>query len=289
MKMLRPYHFYGGTKMPDIILKLPISMFFALFLSLIVIMLMAISLTHANIVDENDAYIATEPERTMEEIEKAYAEMPEVKYQPNDDRWNNLSSTKKKLSEGGDFRIVMLGDSIVNDTSRSRWEDLLQQKYPKSKIVKVTCVRGSTGCWWYKEADRVKRYVLDYNPDLLIIGGISHNNDTESIKDVIQQVRTKSNCDILLMTGAFGNMNPMDDNVWKFDIDPNSDDYRSRLQRLAKDEHTGFLDMTAHWGKYIRESGKSLDWFKRDPIHANIYGEQVLGHILVTYFAPKSN
>jgi hypothetical protein len=229
----------------------------------------------------------TEPEHTMEEIEQAYIQMPQVKYQPTDNRWDNLPLTKK-LSDGGEFRIVMLGDSIVNDTSRSRWDDLLQKDYPKSKITKVTCVRGSTGCWWYKEPGRVKRYVLDYSPNLLIIGGISQNDDIDSIQNVIQQVRAESKCDILLMTGAFGRMDPMDDSVWSFEIDPKADNYRSRLQRLANDEHTGFLDMTAHWGKYIRESGKSLDWFKRDVVHANIYGEQILGHILVAHFAPKS-
>ena len=38
-----------------------------------------------------------------------------------------------------------------------------------------------------------------------------------------------------------------------------------------------FLDMEAAWGRYIRQSGKDLDWFKRDPIHANERGEQILG------------
>jgi hypothetical protein len=44
--------------------------------------------------------------------------------------------------------------------------------------------------------------------------------------------------------------------------------------------------MTAWWGRTIRESGKDLDRFKRDPIHANIRGEQILGHILAAHLAP---
>ena len=37
------------------------------------------------------------------------------------------------------------------------------------------------------------------------------------------------------------------------------------------------------WGRYIRESGKDLNWFKRDSIHANIRGEQILGRILAAH------
>jgi len=39
------------------------------------------------------------------------------------------------------------------------------------------------------------------------------------------------------------------------------------------------------WAGYIRKSGKDLDWFKRDPIHANERGEQILGRILESYFS----
>jgi len=42
--------------------------------------------------------------------------------------------------------------------------------------------------------------------------------------------------------------------------------------------------MEAAWACYIRNSDKELDWFKRDPIHINQRGEQILGHILESYF-----
>jgi hypothetical protein len=237
--------------------------------------------------DENDVYVLREPEHSLDEIAKAYAAMPPVKYQPPADRWPNLPVTASVLGKGeGTLRIVMLGDSIVNDTSRSRWDDLLRKAYPKCRIDRTTCVRGGTGCWWFKEPSRLKRYVLDLNPDLLILGGISHKDDTNSIREVIHAVRKARKCDILLMTGAFGTMDPRDDAQWRPDIDPKGTDYRSRLKRLSDEERTGFLDMTGAWGRYIRESGKPLDEFKRDPIHANIRGEQILGHILAAHLAP---
>jgi hypothetical protein len=93
------------------------------------------------------------------------------------------------LERGGTLTVVMLGDSIVNDTSRSCWNLLLERIYPAVEIEKVTCVRGSTGCWWYREPGRVKAYVLDDGPDLVIIGGISQRGDLASIRDVLRQIR----------------------------------------------------------------------------------------------------
>jgi hypothetical protein len=238
--------------------------------------------------DENGVYVITKSSSyTKEQVAKATAEISPLKVTPPVDRWARLPRTAGILAKGqGELRVVMLGDSIVNDTSQSRWEETLQAMYPGCKITKITCVRGATGCWWYKEPGRVKRYVLDLKPDVLIIGGISHKDDTESIRDVIGQVRAGSTCDVLLMTGAFGYVDPRDDKQWSFEIDPTGKDYRARLRKLADDEKAAFLDMTAYWGKYIRESGKDLNWFKRDAVHANERGMQVLGQILAGSFAP---
>jgi lysophospholipase L1-like esterase len=237
--------------------------------------------------DENGVYVLMTNHHSKETMAKAYAEIPPVRLDPPGDRWARLPRTAAILGKRNSaLKIVMLGDSIVNDTSQSRWEDIVEAMYPSSKITKVTCVRGATGCWWYKEAGRVKRYVLDLKPDLLVIGGISHKDDTDSIRDVVRQVRAGSKCDILLMTGAFGFVDPRDDKQWSYAVDPAGKDFRARLRQVAIDEKTAFFDMTAHWGKYIRESGKDLNWFKRDAVHANERGMQVMGRLLAACFAP---
>jgi len=69
------------------------------------------------------------------------------------------------------LRIVLLGDSIIGDIGASKFELLLQRMYPGCKIDKSVSSRGSTGCWWYKDENRVQEYVLRHHPDLLIIGG----------------------------------------------------------------------------------------------------------------------
>jgi len=223
----------------------------------------------------------------LKKIDAIYATIPPVKYAPPAGRWALLPKTMKRLRDGGTLRIVMLGDSIVNDTSHSRWELLLERLYPKCDVVKVVSVRGSTGCWWYKEENRVEEWVLKHKPDLLIIGGISQRDDVDSIREVIRQVRAKQQPEIFLMTGAFGRMNPITGDDWTRDFDPLGDSYRARLARLAVEEKCEFLDLTQAWGEYIKASGKELDWFKRDVVHANERGFQVLGRILERYFAPK--
>ena len=234
----------------------------------------------------DDGIIIRTNQRTLEQIERTYSEMPPVQYKPPSDRMDQLSQTRRRLTEGGTLRVVMLGDSIVNDTSRSCWNLLLERDYPNCRIEKITSVRGSTGCWWYKETPRVKKYVLDHQPGLVIIGGISQRGDIDSIREVIRQIRSSCRADVLLMTGAFGQVDPSNEGQWKKISDPNHfSDYRKGLEKLAYETKTAFLDMEVAWAKYIRQCGKDLEWFKRDPIHANERGEQILGHILAAYIS----
>lgn len=249
------------------------------------LMLLSIFFIAVQVIADDGIIIRTN-QRTLEQIEKIYSEMPPVEYRPPSDHLSRLPQTRERLTEGGTLRVVMLGDSIVNDTSRSCWNLLLERDYPKCKIEKITSVRGSTGCWWYKEPGRVQKFVLDHKPGLVIIGGISQRGDIDSIREVISQIRSSCQTDILLMTGAFGQVEPSDEDQWKRISEPSHfSDYRKGLEKLAYEAKTAFLDMEAAWAKYIRQCGKDLEWFKRDPIHANERGEQILGHILAQYIS----
>ncbi len=249
---------------------------------MVLLSLLAASLAAA----ADDGYILRQNERTLEQIEAAYSQMSPVCYSPSADRWDRLDRTRERLAKGGVLRVVMLGDSIVNDTSRSAWDLVLMQRYPNCRIEKVTSVRGSTGCWWYQGPGRVQKFVLDHDPDLVVISGISQRDDLASIREVIGQIRAQASPDILLMTGAFGNVDPYDQWQWRRVIDPDCySDYRKGLEGLAGELNAAFLDMEAHWAIYVRNSGKELDWFKRDPIHANERGEQILGRILANYLS----
>lgn len=224
--------------------------------------------------------------RTLKQIREIHQSVPPIKFTPKPNRLSQLKQTRNKIVTGGKLRVVMLGDSIVNDTSRSQWHLLLQEKYPSCEITKITSVRGSTGCWWYQDNQRVQVYVTDQNPDLVIIGGISHRNDIDAIQNVIKQIRKQSDAEILLMTGTFGRIDPKNDQQWQYAIDQTKTPYRYQLQQLAQQQNCGFLDIRADWGKSILSSGKDVKWFQRDPVHANAKGEQILGRILARYLAP---
>ncbi|MDX9980239.1 MAG: SGNH/GDSL hydrolase family protein [Lentisphaeria bacterium] len=224
----------------------------------------------------------------LERLDAIYATMDPVTFQPAADRWRHLPKTMARLADGPELTIVMLGDSIVNDTAHSEYQHLLMRRYPKCQIKVVRSVRGSTGCWWYKDENRVQSYVLDHQPDLLMIGGISQRDDTESIRAVIQQVRAaRPGLEILLMTGAVGSSDPRTDPAWTEEVPEEGESYRTRLRRLAREENCEFLDMTGPWGRYIRDSRHALGSFKRDVVHANDRGKQVLGRILDAYFTSK--
>jgi hypothetical protein len=232
---------------------------------------------------EDGATIQRGSQRTMEEIDQIYASMPPVSCDAPADRFSDLPRTARVLRHGGTLRVVMLGDSIINDTSRSSWELLVERDYPKVQIVKITSVRGSTGCQWYKEPGRVQRFVLDFAPDLVIIGGISQGETVDSIRDVIQQIRARSQADIFLMSGPFGGIDPRRPASW----DPErAKPYRTDLQKLAEEDKAEFFDMQAAWGKYVVGSGKDVKWFMRDRVHSNPKGEQIMCRILERYFAP---
>jgi|GEM_PF-408411 len=252
------------------------------------VMFLAVLCVAAQVIADDGIIIRTN-QRTLEQIERTYSEMPPVRYTPPADRLHRLPRTKQRLTEGGTLRVVMLGDSIVNDTSRSCWILCLERDYPNCKIENITSVRGSTGCWWYKEPGRVQKFVLDHKPELVIIGGISQRGDIDSIREVVRQIRSSCKADILLMTGAFGQVDPSDESQWKKISVPNHfSNYRKGLEKLADEVGAAFLDMEAAWAKYIRRCGRDLDWFKRDPIHANERGEQILGRILAKYISPHT-
>ena len=222
----------------------------------------------------------------LELADAVYAGMDPIKYDPPKDRWKHLPKTMKKLREGGELKIVMLGDSIMGDTGSSHYEKVLEREYPNCKIVKIMSLRGSTGCWWYKDENRVQDYVLRHEPDLLMIGGISQREDIDAIRSVIHQVREKQSPDVMLITPVFGAESDPHLKNWSFEVGGEKYAYRSNLKKLAEEENAEFVDLTGVTWRYMLDSGKCYGWFKRDVVHANRRGFQVIGRHLVRYLTP---
>ena len=224
---------------------------------------------------------------TLERIDTIYAAMDPITYTPPANRFANIPNTMNKLREGGELRMVLLGDSIMGNTSASSFEQLLMRNYPKCKITKIASLRGSTGCTYYQDDNRVEQYVLRHKPDLLLIGGISNRGDAEAVRSVIRQVRAqKPDTEVMLLTPVFGAMHC--DHIRNFtpEIDTTKDNFRWNMQKVAAEENCAFFDMTSPWWTYVQNSGKTYGWFMGDAVHANARGCQIIGRLLETWFKP---
>lgn len=216
-------------------------------------------------------------------IDGMFAQMPSYKFSAQPDRWTYIPKTMNALNKGGTIKIVMLGDSICNDTANSSWHALVQRMYPKAHLEVVSSVRGGTGNVWYQNDNHVKEYVIDYNPDLLIIAGISQGNDAEAARSVIKQVRAVSNPEIMFMTPVVGAGDPCKPGA----NDKAAEDFRTAMQKVCQDEKVEYVDMWSPWKDYVCTGGKPVSWYHRDFVHANQRGAVVLAKIIEAYFAPK--
>ncbi len=233
---------------------------------------------------------AISEQEALLDAELLAASLPPLHYTPPAERWGQLPHTMHTLRNGGTLRIVLLGDSIANDTSNSLFELFLRQKYPRARIEVIPSVRGGTGCKFYKDNAHVSQYVLALRPDLLIIAGISQGYDSEAIRSVIEQVRLGSTCDIMLMSGAVCPKERSSGEFIKNSGLPQDEarrmveTYPARLAKMAAAERVEYLDMRSAWDDCIAGCGRELEWFLRDPVHANTRGKQVLGRIIQRYF-----
>lgn len=237
----------------------------------------------------DDVYVIEEPRRTRDQLRALHALMPGGTFDVPAGRWRNLQETKRRLEEGGTLHIVNLGDSIVNDTARSAWLHLLREQYPKCKVRMTTVVRGGTGCRWYRQEGRIDKLVVPLKPDLVLIGGLSQGGDVDSIREVIRQIRERTPAEILLSTAVFGRMDPHDPATLKVEPCSGYGEYGEKLRTLAEEEKAGLVDLTRYWAEYIRQSGEGVNHYKRDPVHANEIGEQVLGRILAAFFTAEDD
>lgn len=247
------------------------------------------------------------PEEARIEIDQLASKVPVIPFTSPSDRAAQLPRTSAILREGGKLRIVMLGDSICNDTSQSLFELLLMNGRTDLEIEVITSVRSATGARWYRRSNRVEAYVLRHNPDLLIIAGISHGFDTEAIRSVIRQVREQSDAEILVLNGA---ITPPESLMDRMLASPGMTDSRReeneermrrrisalirqaetfnhRLRQMCREEEVAFFDIRHAWDQALLRSGLSVDLFLRDSIHANRLGKQWAGRLLYLYLLPN--
>lgn len=235
------------------------------------------------------------PEEAALWCDRLYATLPAPVCNPPADSFRLLPRTKKALHSGRPWRVVMLGDSIIQDTFHSIFEALLKRAFPKSNLDFISSVRGSTGCWFYCKPENFKTYVADQKPDLLIIGGISNYHtgevaaNTAAILEVAERAKKELACEVLILTPALS-------------IDTRGTDVTPRKWTLAGDERTRkqidperlypgaarlgvpVWDMTTPCYTWLYASGKPYEFYSRDFVHSGERGKQIIGRVLFSYF-----
>lgn len=236
---------------------------------------------------EKDYYIFASPCRSLAQIRAIQSEMPKGEFSQPENDWKNLQRTRRILTQGGELKILALGDSIVNDTMRSGWVTLLREVYPRANIHATVYVRGGGGNQHYREEQRVQKDILPRQPDLVLIGGISQKS-IEDTREVIRQLRAGlPDVEILLFTGTFGTTDPRDTEALAKARHSGTGGYGKELNAIAAEENCAYLDMTGPWAEYIVSSGEHPHIFYRDVVHANAEGEQILAKIMMAFWAPE--
>ena len=236
---------------------------------------------------EEEYFLFATPERSLEQIASIQREMPAGRFTSPEPDWTCLQGTRRILTQGGELRLLAMGDSIVNDTMRSGWVARLQEKYPKACIRATVYVRGSGGCQHYREEGRVDSYVVPRRPHCVFIGGISQRS-IDDVQAVVTQLRAAlPQVEIMLGTGTFSTTDPRDAAALAAASFSGTGAYGAALKKLAAAERCAYLDMTTPWSEYIISSGLHPHWFHRDAVHANEFGEQILGKIMMAFWAPQ--
>lgn len=234
---------------------------------------------------EKNYFIFESPCRSLKQIEEIQRAMPKGEFTVGKQDWSGLQRTHKTLTEGGDLHIMAVGDSIVNDIMRSGWVGKLAEAYPKAKIKTTVYVRGGGGCRHYQEEGRVQKYIIQRQPDLVFIGGISQRKDIDAIREVMRQIRKGlPEVEFFLASGVFGTTDPRQPEVLAKAQHSGSAEYGVALESLAREQGAAYLDMTTPWAQYIVSSGLHPHLFYRDAVHANPYGEQILSKILMKWW-----
>ncbi|MFA7158557.1 MAG: SGNH/GDSL hydrolase family protein [Kiritimatiellia bacterium] len=225
--------------------------------------------------------------------DRVYEKLPPLSFKAPADAMELLPKTAAALKSGRTWRAVMLGDSIVNDSFNSVFQALVQRDFPGSKLDFIASVRGCTGCPFYRTPEEFKKYVADYKPDLLMIGGISNfsgfNADESAAMDaVIKMAREQAGCEVLVMSqplSADWRKNKSGERDWRKLIENKEYrrglDYRS-ARACARKAGVAFWDLTAPCHDYLSAAG-NYD-FNRDGVHNNDRGKQVIGRVLREYF-----
>ena len=248
-------------------------------------------------------------EEAAEWCDSVYAKLPPVKVETERDAVLSASNTLKALKTGKPWRILMLGDSIMQDTFHSQFHALVKRAYPKSDITWLVSVRGSTGCWYYRIQKNFEKYVRRYRPDCVIIGGNSNwktgldgfpVTGNDAIFEVGEKIRAMG-AEVIVVSQTLSvdtrlprGTSPMTP-VPRMHFDAakvyeavahamgNSGATVEDLELLragCRMRGWGFIDAFTPAYRWLYESGLPYQFHSRDYVHSGEIGKQIIGRII---------
>ena len=248
-----------------------------------------------------------------------YAKVPAVKVEPDGNAFLSAPKTLEALKTGRPVRILLLGDSIIQDTFHSQFHALLKRAYPKSEVTWLMSVRGGTGCWYYRGAENFETYVSAYRPDCVIVGGISNWQPSkpdypvygnEDIYEVGEMIRSRG-MELIVVSPTLSVDTRMKEYSREFTpLAPRAYDAAAEKEALSLtiDKYSklpsglspeglaelkaecarrgwGFIDAFTPAYRWLYESGKPWSWHNRDYVHSGELGKQVIARIMLAHLS----
>ena len=198
-------------------------------------------------------------------------------------------------------RVLLLGDSIVQDTFHSQFHALLRRSFPDSKAEWLVSVRGGTGCWYYKDPEAFAAYVTRHSPDVVLIGGISSWNAERSSSagdadiEAVGELCEKAGIEVGVMSPALSfdrrlpagseigapvaSRHPSPEEITYFAEEFGPCELAG-LSEICARRGWGYLDMTTPCYTWLFESGTPYQWHSRDFCHSGERGKQVIARAL---------
>ena len=230
-----------------------------------------------------------------------YATLPQLKEAVPVNPFKYLPKTLKALQQGKKLRIVLLGDSIVNDTYCSAFTSLVMRDFPNVEFI--ISVRGSTGVYYYHEEKNFKDYCAKYNPDLVMIGGISNHacENYKRIQDNLEETIDRCRAigaEVIVMTPPPSyewrqncqdtswneNWACWDYAAWMKKMQYWTPMWQAYQRKACANKQVALWDMTTGPANVWAFSRKPLGWFKRDGAHNDDRGKMLIGQHLAAHF-----
>lgn len=257
----------------------------------------------------------TTPQEVAQWGDSYYDTIPaKLAYVPKADRWMHLPLTMNRLRTGQNLRIVMLGDSVEQDTANAPFDAWLERLYPGATIEVISSTRGSTRVENYEDPDLMQQYVLAYQPDLLCIGGISNGDDMSAYQSVVDQMYADNlangyTTEILILSPQWS---PNIQGIYQIgptnielDQNPANDPggapagLRGDLLNFCASNNIEYLDLNGVASQFIYgpaalagvgpptdANGDPYSYWMRDYVHSSDNGKMIQGRMLEAYFAP---